>query len=261
MSDARTNPPTRLPSPPRAVRWKRVNKRNTWILRVFLVPFMAVGVIVPAILLLRLYTASYGTPIQATIDGKSVVHTHDSHGNHTTYRVQYHFALNGKTYRDRQQVRFEGYENAYVGMQVPARVTVIWGHYYSLLNYGGVDSTNWFLAIFAAVWDLVILLGIVKAWLQPVRDRSLVESGNVAVGSVTKCVAQRNRRGNTGYYTMSYQFDSPEGGTVTRKQMIGAGSSPTPIPDVGDPVTVLYDPARPKLCLAYEYCGFEIATS
>jgi hypothetical protein len=85
------------------------------------------------------------------------------------------------------------------------------------------------------------------------RKQRLVREGTVAAGTV---LAHREVRGKSASYYITLGFKTTEGSNNQSEIRIDGKSYWKAY--VGSPVTVLYDPAKPSRCVAYEYCGYEV---
>ena len=236
-----------LPLPPRAVRRRRGKPPAGWIALAYLL----VGGSLLAVGSFRLYVAYGGTPVRATIDQLAVNTDNDG----TTYRAEFHYQLAGQTHHahglvsDRLRALLHHADGTPGDGVVPARaVRLPGGHAFCLLEDGPL---TWLMLTLAAAWSAV---GVPAAWtlyVRPARERRLLRDGSATVGRITAVgpYSPHNRSA-----TIDYTFGSP---AVAGHQVAHAPRDQ--LPHVGDPVTVVHDPARPRRCVAYAFSNYAVS--
>ena len=237
-------PPTAapLPLPPRAVRWRHRPARP---------PAWAAGVLILAGLLIlgtglfREYVARLGTPVRATIEHLAVVTDNDG----TTYRIQFHYDLAGRTHPGKAQVSdrlrglLYGSDGRAAADTVPARaVRLPGGRAVCLLEDGPL---TWLMLAVGVGWFGVVAVLLHRWYVRPKREWRRARDGAAVVGRVTAV-------GPDGF---RYEFH-PAGATAALNATQAASGPGTPA--VGDAVTVLYDPARPDHAVIHEYGNVEV---
>jgi hypothetical protein len=247
MSSALTTPTT-LPPPPRRVHRKFGTGCGINFLRLFILPHTLIGIALLAGVLVAAYISTAGQPVTATIDKTD---TYTSAKRRTSYRVYYHFTLDGIRYDKRDTVPFDTYTRAHPGDSIAGRAGLVFNHafFYGPGPYG--EPNPFLLAAFALFWNGIVGIFFYIAWIAPIRQRLLVKYGSAAPGVIT---GKRIWRGKKTHYRLSYTFtprswDAQHGSCHVSRSMFDAAQ-----PD--DPCTILYDPNQPKRNLAYEFCDF-----
>ena len=166
--------------------------------------------------------------------------------------IEYQFDRTGFVGRD--EVLPEEYEAFRVGQAVRAHVIRLGPLSYSALDrswgaYVRYRKILWFGAAFASAIGGVLFYGL---WLIPWRARWLTRYGKATFGAVLeKSIIHRGRR--HFYFTLTYQFKA-HGYLYARRINI----SPQRYDSSGikDLVVILFDPARPRRNIVYDYCDF-----
>jgi hypothetical protein len=239
-----------FPPTPRKVRRKSWTGGCTLtFIRVFILPHTLIGMGMLLSIPVHLYVSNFGTPVTATIDQAS---SRPNSKGRMVSEVAYHYVLDGHRYdeatsldsktlaRMHQGDHLEGRASAFMGKAL--FVGPEWQHMGALGLLG--------MALF---WNGILSVFLYGVWYVPLRDRWIVRSGEPAIATIT---GRKEVRGKGTRYILSYAFTLPDGEPFTGKCDV-----PHPayqqIAD-GTPVTVLYNPRRPRSNLAYEFCDFEI---
>ena len=114
----------------------------------------------------------------------------------------------------------------------------------------------------AVAWNSMCALLL---WLatEPNRHRKLAMSGIPVVGTVSEIMTQTTTRSFSAdkkYFWVQYQF-VPQDATTSKPRSV-SGSTQVPEADAstlkpGMPLTVLYDPARPRRNIAYRFAAYQ----
>jgi hypothetical protein len=236
---------TSFPPPPRMVSRKSGTGCIIWFLRLFIVPHMVAGVFFILAVPTHLYVHYLGTPVTATID-RIEPRTSKKSGDY--YWVTYHYMLDGRRFSDGEsrQVR------PAVGDTFGGRAAAFAGHGMILAPEFSVVRDVLPLLGAAIFWNGVLSMFLYVLWVVPIRQHWLARHGEATLGTITGKVVHR---GKSTTYTVSYQFD------VDGKDYRGkcdVDSAAYDLAREGMPVTVLYDPSRPKRSLPYEVCDFVV---
>lgn len=168
------------------------------------------------------------------------------------YRVQYQFDRSGFIGHD--EVLPDEYRELQVGQAINAHVVHLGRFGYSILDrspgaYARNRMINWFCTAFAAAIGWVFFHAV---WLMPRRARWLAQNGEATFGAVVvKSVVQRARRHL--FCTLTYQFKV--NGTL-RARRIRVSPQRYDAAQLGDLITILFDPKRPGRSIVYEYSDF-----
>ncbi len=252
------DPPRRIEPPgppPRRVRLKsdgfRVGMGCLWL---FLVPFVIVGVIVPGMVLKRLYL-TFGAPATS---GKVVARSDDGDSDEDNYRVEYTYTVAKNSYRHWESVPFD----AYADLEVGAPVLV---QYAPLLPgmVAGVAlparSRLWnlgFWAPFALFWDAIVSIFLYLLVVLPLRARWLHCHGKAGVARIVR--KEVSKRDDSTSYFLCYDFTPESMRPAAVSDKIAVELAEWNTVQIGDETTILYDPSRPHRRLLYPYGGFEI---
>jgi hypothetical protein len=169
-----------------------------------------------------------------------------------TFFIAYQFDRSGFIGRD--EVMPYEFQPLWVGRAVKAHVIHIGPVGYSALDRSLGDYAQnrmilWFGAVFALAIGGVIFQAL---WLAPWRSWWLTRNGQATYGAVVgKSIIHRRRR--YLYFTLTYQF-KVKGILQARRIRI----SPQRYDSTGvrDLLIILFDPARPRRSIVYDYCDF-----
>jgi hypothetical protein len=250
--------PTRLPEPPRQVRGGVGGA--IWFIRLFILPHMAVGICIAGAFVLTVLVAVFGTDSTG-----SVLELSKSRGRKggTVYNVRYRYGIGWRCYTNSASVGwplFSGLSrpNILEGQQVPVKVRHIqFGplHYHVFTEAHSAWAEAGPMLLFALFWNGIMSIFVYALWIAPLRLRGLVRHGQAVAGQV---VTTRVRRGKSTAYYATFRFTDPENGQEIEREMILPGSAQYDQTRAGMPVTVLYDPRKPKRAVAYELCGYRV---
>ena len=237
---------TSLPPPPRMVRRKFGTGCGVWFLRLFILPHTIVGGFLLLTVPTRLYVHYLGTAVNATIDA---VEPRTSRKGGDYYLVTYHYLLNGR--------RYDGSESRtvrpVVGETFAGRAAAFAGH--DVFRPARFSAPSDLLPLLGAAifWNGVVSVFLYIAWVVPFRDRWLARHGEATLGAIT---GKEMHRGKGTTYSVSYEFE------VDGQDYRGKGKVDFAAYDLtreGMPVTVLFDPSRPKRSLPYELSDFVVS--
>jgi hypothetical protein len=238
-----------LAPPPRAVKRKGARDAGFWYFWLFIVPLTLFGLWLVAKLGMNIAVMRHGTIVTATVDGTS---TYTSRST-THYTAEYHYELNGKTYKDSDPVDYEQYLNLEKGDPLQVRAGVFGGYAVSMIaSRAGHEVGS--LAFATVLINWMMGLFVVALWVAPRRRRRLLIWGDAAQGVIT----DRRRTGQkkpTNY--IHYQF-TPAGAhePISGKQMVSRPDYDAA--QVQQAITVFYDPQRPTRSIAYDFCDWQL---
>ena len=236
-----------LPPPPRKVRghvgW------GVWFLRIFVLPHTCLGIMIVGIVLLRVLTALFGTDRDAVV---TKADRRTSKGE-TFHVVDYAYRVNGHDYSSSESVSPSVYAlNGTSDGKATVRVRYfgIDGAHYSLI----VQGISWWKSIggmllMALFWNGILSIFLYIAWIDPIRHRQLMRDGSVTTGTI---VGRNISRGKTVRYYAVVRF----GEDIERH--VSISEQDYEVATEGRPVTVIYDPRKPKRATVYEFSGYTV---
>jgi hypothetical protein len=261
-----TSPTIDLLPPPRPLRrrpgtWDKLLGR--WFLRVFILPHTIIG--------LGLFLSVLFLPVQwllgETIEGR-ITDLPVSHGKKTTYSVNVAYAVGNQVCTTSTNVDADVHSQLHAGQAYPVRVFAPWPH--TLPVPLGPGSSLWdFTAggriLFALFWNGLMSMFFWFVWIDPWRKYQLLKWGHVTPGIIS---SKQVVPGKNVSYKLTYSYQAPisrdpDGIQVDMQFFEGSMSVSKPEfnrAEFGQGVTVLYDPAKPKRSVAYEYSEHEVAT-
>lgn len=202
----------------------------------------------------------FGTTVTGHVYGTSITY---SHKGGQQYHMQYDYVVNGTTFFGSTTVSYWDYPHLHSGTAVTVKYLPATPNMNEELTtqpgaFNAYDGGE--LAILAVMGILFTGLTSASWWLgqvKPLIYRSLVINGAVCPGWLLDLTSIDKM----SYYVLRYTYQ-PEGAgvrdrdpitasmTVACENWIGA--------DEGQPVTVLYDPKRPKRSVVYEFADYEV---
>lgn len=242
---SRPTPPKLLPLPPRTA---RRTAGGGGCGRVFLVPFVVVGLATAVAVPLRLWVEVAGLPITATVDDLTA---HHGRRGGVTYTVRFRYELAGRPYTDTQEVTAGEYAAVRRGQQLHGRTRILDGHSLAITDAGSGLWQTAKLAAFAAFWNGFIGWIVYAAVVAPWRVLRLVRTGVAVPGTV---ISHREAGSKRTLRFVTYRFTTRDRRELTREMSVVGTAGPVD----GTPVTVLYDPNRPTRSVAYEFAGVAV---
>jgi hypothetical protein len=240
-----------------------------WFLRLFILPHTIAGAVMlgMAILLTLAWigVALFGVEMQGHVVSKNESHSPKSKSRPktTTYTLNYNFTVDGRHYGGSTPVTAQEYATFEKGQPVPLRV-LTWApehaHWPRVEKYSPMGSLGgvWFFALF---WNGILSIFLWMAWGRSWYQWRLVRSGEPAIGTVKEMRSYNVKGGRSCTIRYDYTCYPPDGGleqtyhgsvTVRESEAEASGLQ------IGDPVTVLYLPQRPKWSLLYRFADFEV---
>lgn len=272
-------PPSDVPSrTPRNIRRRAGHNLGCgiWFLRLFILPHTLVGLGLIGWVVLNVALLAAGTNTQA-----EVVRKYRSSGdNGYVYNVEYAFGPDGR-YRDKTSIPKPQYDriilpaadqverDTVAPSQLPVRYLAAGDLHYShpLQGSWGLWGLLGFSILFGLFWNGILSVFFYLAWIGPYVGRKLYIHGKVARGRITSkktSTSRPNRRGRGGltkHINLKYEFETESGQTVKGSTSAAQGSPGDLDAYVGQAVTVLYRPDRPRQSVLYEYGNYEIEGS
>lgn len=160
----------------------------------------------------------------------TVVRKWSTSGKSTSYYVQYSYEVGDKVYHRRARISSSAWRRLGPGSQIAVRYAPSDPEVSRL----DLESTapSWLVLLPAVIFVVVIVL----LPLPVLTQRRLLQSGNPAGAIVTRVVPVKNGQ------NVRYQFLDMAGNEVAGSAMASSAGAP----ELGQAVTVLYDPDRPR---------------
>ena len=216
-------------------------------LRLFLIPFVLIGLGVLWQALSATVVNSFGRTLPASID--AVMDDSDSDGS--SCQVDYTYQVSGRTYNQHASLNYAACGSLEPDMSVPVKTITSMPQLHSELQYGNIasaEASQWGIALF---WNAIVWIFVGCLWLIPANQRKLVADGVPGIGKIT--AKNQGEDDGTKYYSLKYTF-IPEGSAasavnadarVEKDEWDGI--------EVGDQITVLYNPSKPSPGLLYRF--------
>ncbi len=238
--------PQTFPPPPRTVR-----RHSGWP-RIILLRYVftaAITLILLGLVALGLLSV-YGTPTQGQLTG--IREKRFSNGT-PSYFLQYSFDIDGKHYEREQRIfGRERISALALNSSVTVRSVNIFGYRYATI----ADSFNAFIELNAAIIGTAALLAllywpvaIMRGWIHPNRQQRLLRHGMIVTGEITDFPPGPRQQ-------CVYRYTDTAGQTHAGRAHISPMRAMQL--QVGDPITIAYDPAKPNKHLFYDICDFRI---
>lgn len=201
---------------------------------------MGRSVLTPAVILL-------GRDHVATVRSREIVRVK----SHYTTKVNYEYSEADRHYTDHASFGSDSWTRYHPGAALPIRSICVSALGISVPR---TDDYEWvFTSVFAIFWNGMGLWIIYAVLSSACRERAVLAGGDIAVGRVT---GKKIVKGKHTSYLLMVAYNAGNGdehstkASVTRREHDAA--------NVGDEVTVFYDPARPRRGVVYEYCPYAV---
>lgn len=254
--------PELLRPTPRPIR-RRVGKGcETGCLRLFILPHMCAGVFFIIMALHNSLVLIAGQTVQARV----LEHT-TSHGKSTTYRIRSAYVWDGREYENQASVSSSQYYSLSDGDTVAIKLLPIVPRHGVLVapgaSYFTLFGLPWLMAVF---WNGVLSLFVYAAYIVPIIHKRIVSRGVPTRGRI---IDKRTVSGKSTSYYVKYEFEP--GTSLTGDSAWETRVSAAPLrremsvsnmfwqqAGIGDEVTVLYIPNKPKMSLIYRFAEYEV---
>jgi hypothetical protein len=240
-----------FPPPPRQVARTASSNVGIWLMRIFLLPFMAAALWLPVTAYERYWVLNHGEHVTARIVDKYEA-TNTKRITHYFLRCTYD--VDAKTFTEDVPVDQQTFLSQTTGQTLEGRA----GRFGSRGMFLADTNQPWkdvlTLALVSLGWDAFILFLVYVTWISPWRKLHIARNGQATLGTITD--KKRSWQKTNKTRILKYQFTTPAGQTIsgrvfTSGQRYDAAS-------VGQPLTVLYLPQRPRANLAFEYSEFRL---
>jgi hypothetical protein len=208
-----------------------------------------VGIVTLLAVPMRWYVYHHGTHVQARIH-KLEPRTSKKGGDY--YVVGFDYELNRRRYSE----EFDSLSAAErmrtkIGDTIDGRAAAVFGHALFLKSSLDINDDVLRLGLFSLFWNGIMSAFVYMLWIHPIRQRLLVRNGDTAPGTITR---RTETRGKGTTYTLCYTFRTRFGEVIETKSNVSQAGYHAAFE--GAPVTVIYNPSRPKRSVPYEYSDF-----
>jgi hypothetical protein len=230
-----------------------------WFIRLFLVPFLGVGLWGMGLMIYRAVLPATSVTAPAVVTALN--HTSDSDGDY--YRATFSYAYQGNSYTGTDSVSPDAYARMSVGQQGQAEFLPEFpGFQPRLATPSGNTLTGSVagIALFAVMWNAVMLIFVWTAFLWPGIYRRIFVEGVPAMATIVDRKTQSGE--DSTEYLLIYRFspadaygreDSPlQGQTKVTKEEWDSVR-------VGQTFTVLYLLKRPRWNELYQFGLYRIS--
>jgi hypothetical protein len=233
-----------FPPPPRDVRRRRFSPQ-TFVLRFILTP--AIAVVLGAFLAM-LAVSLFGPRYPGKVTS---LRTEPRSNGGTNEYVQYMFHVDGKRCQGEQRAYSQALMAMTPGKVVTVRSVTFAGYRYSTLvdGWGGLIAEYGAAIYLATLLPVIALVPIARGWLRPVLVKRLLRDGAVVTGEIESLPPGPP-------FSCRYNFTDAAGAIHRGNAHLSAAQSMAL--HAGDPVTIVYDPARPNRYIAYDFCEFQV---
>lgn len=246
-----------LPSPPRRVRGLLAGGEGGWFVRIFTLPHVLIGIGATGFWIFLVLAILFGTDVPGVVTGTK---TSYSRKGGTSYLAQYEYEVDGSKMKGSDGVPFADYQqfnrekDSKPSVQIQYFALGPW-HHARLRIAGGFWREIGFMTLWVAFWDSIVGFFFYMIWIKPILVRQLYKHGMEAAGVITSKRVRTHSRGSNSYY-ISYRFDDPRSGNPINSEIQVYNHKKWNVASVGESVTVLYAPGKPKQSTLYEYGGY-----
>jgi hypothetical protein len=251
MSSPSLTIPPALHAHYRAVRMRPGQGCSIWFIRLFLLPHTLVGLFFLLAMPASILWAVFGADHAAAVDRLWTT----TSKNRTRYHAAYVYDLSpGRVRRGEDTIDADLYQQLQRAAQKSRTLRV---HalgdpplFHNAVVRGPADvwkhvGSIWLFGLF---WNGVMSIFVYFIYYVPWRLRRLYHSGTATIGQV---ISKRVSRGKSTSYFVRYRFDAGEG--APRESETSTDRKRYEAIQHGAPVIILYDPARPRRNVAYDY--------
>jgi hypothetical protein len=231
-----------------------------WAVRLFCLPHTLIGpwLIYQAVraVVLSLGVLVAGVDVQGTVTRK----TETQHRKGPYYSADYVFTVDSTQYSAQTALNADEYASLREGQAIRVRV---WEAFPQSAHWPGVSGSPPYgsvggLCLAALFWNGIMSFVVWKFYVHPWRQRRLVRHGVPAAGLVHETKTWPEKQGPA--YRIRYTYTpGPSDLFADRQSGSVKVSHPQSAVDVkvGDVLTVLYDPRRPRRSLLYRFGDYK----
>lgn len=227
-------------------------------LRLFILPFILIGIGVVVMFLAKAVIIVAGVTVPGKVVDKKV--TTDSDGN--SYKVFYTYLTDDQSQHHSKTVPQDVYNTIEVGMNVPVKHLPFLPNLISTPQF--TSDNPWrelgFYMLFGLLWNSIVSVFAYIAYILPWQIANLYKYGDVGLAKITDKTLASDSDGDATYY-IHYTYESP-----TKYGFIGdvfKKKHNLPKEDweklqVGNEITILFHPRKPKNSVPYAYGGYKV---
>jgi hypothetical protein len=242
--------PTPLPEAPRTIWIPSETMMTLWGLRLIVLPLLIlIGIPIVVCAILMDGCALFGSPVTGAVVSVKIEHGENS----DSYKAEYEFQVDGRNLSDTQDISAEGYQTLKGAIKKPV---VVWyfafGSWWDSKLPGFEREAPWILPLlvtfFAVMWASIVCLMFYFFFFHLREICNTYRHGEVAIGTV---LSKEDKSDEADIFFFTFAFTDRDGRQFVRE--IRTDSIGRFGPGVGDPITVIYNPACPgRLSFAYE---------
>jgi hypothetical protein len=241
--------PDEFPSPPRKVRlrWQRYAISNFVGSAAFVALFLCLGFGSPMIW----GGHWFGVDVPGRISAKEAV-AGGKRNTEVSYRSTFSFRAEGQDYTIAAYVKKATYDRVKIGDPVQVRVLSVWPGASASIEPPAFNLCPLFMGI---VMSAFLIVHFFYALCMSIIRRNLIRNGIATLGRVTnKWRVTRRKRGTC--YNVSYCYKATDG--AKRRGSMTVNINEWDALQVGDTVTVLFNPNNKESSVIYRCAEFEI---
>ena len=252
FSPSKVQTPTVLPSAPRQVLGSPAG--TVWLARLLtLAIFVAAPVLFARLVLVIAWFVAGNTTTGQIYD------THESHGKHTSYEAKFVYTAPDGQQTDEGSLEYKDFQalNAQlVRGPVSAKVRFITFASFHIAGLPDYNEPLWKLlqaVFFLGLTGIFAMLSFYGGFVNPAREKALLREGVPVLGAVTD---KKTIKAKSTIYRIHYAFNDAQGKPVERT--VDLDKKLFEIVQIGEVVTVLLDPQRPKRSQVYELSNYHV---
>lgn len=242
--------------PPRCV-YPNASTKSLRFLTVFLLPFLLAGLAVACLTVSEIFLEVFGQQTTGQVIRR--VDNTDPTSEGKSYSVAYTFRGGQTDHQVEYEITEAEYQATSQGQTVPVKYLALGPKVYSIaLLPGRNPMPNYaFLAVFTLGWNGVVFGILYMAYILPKIRRSLYREGEATVGKITN---KRVDEGEGTLYTLFYEFTlDPLVSSQTIGGRVQVSKAEYEAANIGDELTILYNPHKPRFNVSYRHGGYGVA--
>jgi hypothetical protein len=256
--------PDDLPPPPRAVRRRAGHGWFIGCTHLFILPHTLGGIFLLGLLAVTVAGLVSVTFFGSEIPGRIVELQARKGKRGTNYYVSYRYQVGDSFHQLEVPIDADGYQTLQKDAAITVRVLMTAPIFAPQLLVPGVHPWREAAGIvFAALfWNGIMSVFLWTLYVEPWRLRRLVKLGTPTTGVIT---GKEVRRGKNTSWIIKFDYQAPIEagpgmeflGSTTMKSKMSVREADFQAAEVGDQVTVLYHPLRPRRALIYRFADYE----
>jgi len=223
----------------------------------FILPHTLIGIFLFLFPIHSLLVVLFGITVPGHITGKRIGHS--SKTNKPYYHANYEYKVGGESYSGSMDPSQSEYASLEIESPVNVRVLPLTpGINSRIVTAAGIKASDipgvFLMMLF---WNGILSIFWWGLLIKPLRDRKLVIEGTACLGVI---LDKKMTGGKTTTYSIAYRFEPGAGSMIRTETITGKMAIRSKDWDAvrqGDPVTVLYDPTKPKRNIAYDFADYK----